>query len=93
MSSQPHRHDQPCRNVGLSFEQLQALAGKWSGYPPQTVTSPQCPACGTPLAPLTAFCNRECMLTAQRRTFRDGARRREPDEIAGYSFPIPRKGE
>lgn len=98
MSSQPHptalaRHQQTPANVGLSFEELTALAGKWDRYPAHIATAHACPVCGKPLAPLTVYCDRACMLEGQRRAYRDGAKRRQPDEIATYSFPPPRKGE
>lgn len=84
------RHNQPCRaDLPLTFEQLHALAGKWDRYPAPTVTAPACPNCGAALPPHAVYCGAACSHAAQKRLIDGKAKRREPEELAGYSFPPP----
>lgn len=85
---------QSCQGDSLTFEELQSLAGKWDRYPVPEVTAPTCPVCRQPLPPLHTYCSRECYYAGQKRAIWGKATRREPDEIADYSFPIlPTQGD
>lgn len=87
------RHTQSCQREGLSLDELRALAGKYDRYPVHTAAPNTCVGCGAPLTSLATYCNAECQRVAQKRSYRDGAKRRQPEEIAGYSYPIPTKGQ